>query len=146
VIGLRVFVLHFDSCSRDFPSMCKRPALASIYWVAGAHLRYSSWFMELTIPLIFSCHAWATFKCMQQIIKYLCQCVSNIEALLTNFHYPSIYISDTAMSWDHCLFLYFTTQLKDRIKQTLKYDQMLLIPYDNTIHRTLPECLFSLLI
>ena len=46
-----------------------------------------------------------------------------------NFHYPSIYISDTVMSWDHCLFLYFTTQLKDRIKQTLKYDQMLLIPY-----------------
>lgn len=35
---------------------------------------------------------------------------------------------DTANSWDHCLFLYFTTQLKDRFKQTFKYDQMPLTP------------------
>lgn len=53
---------------------------------------------------------------MQQILKYLCPFVS------INLHFPSIDIPETIA------FLYFTTLLKERKKQTFKYDQMLLMP------------------
>jgi len=57
---------------------------------------------------------------MQQLIKHLGP--SDKFALFFSLHFWH------SNSWDHCLFLYFSTQLKDRIKQTFKYDQMLLMP------------------